>query len=66
MPEQQRNDWLRYAYHWIKENDSWCHLQMPVTKPITVDNGSMRAIAPTEKVPNAINLGPVIKELGGE
>ena len=31
-----------------------------------VDNGSMRAIAPTEKVPNAINLGPVIKELWGE
>lgn len=66
MPEQQRNDWLRYAYHWIKENDPWCHLQMPATKPISVDNGMMRAIAPTENVPNAINLGPVIKELWGE
>ena len=66
MPEQQRNDWLRYAYHWIKENDPWCHLQMPATKPISVDNGMMRAIAPTEDVPNALNLAPVIKELWSE
>ena len=68
LPEQQRNDWLRYAYGWIKENDPWCHMQMPATKPLDLPDRSKRmyrAIAPTENVPDGLNLAPVIKELWG-
>lgn len=60
LPEQQRQEWLRYAFHWIKENDPWCHLQMPGTR------GKARAIAPTENVPDGMNLTGTIKELWNE
>lgn len=29
QPEQARNDWLRYAWKWVRENDSAGHVQMP-------------------------------------
>ena len=60
LPEQQRQDWLRYAFHWVKENDPWCHIQMPGTR------GKARAIAPTENVPDGMNLTETIKELWNE
>lgn len=60
LPEQQRRDWLRYAFHWVKENDPWCHIQMPGTR------GKARAIAPTENVPDGMNLTETIKELWNE
>jgi hypothetical protein len=28
-PEKERNDWLRYAWKWVKETDPNGHLQMP-------------------------------------
>lgn len=33
---------------------------------VLVEDGLIGGIAPTSNVPNAINLGPVIKELWGE
>ena len=60
LPEQQRQEWLKYAFHWIKENDPWCHLQMPGTR------GQARSIAPTENVPDGMNLTETIKELWNE
>lgn len=69
LPEQQRQDWLRYAYHWIKENDPWCHMQMPGTRSVSLGNGKnaqARSIAPTENVPDGMNLTETIKELWNE
>lgn len=69
LPEQQRQEWLRYAYHWIKDNDPWCHLQMPGTRGASLGKGKgaiARSIAPTENVPDGMNLAGTIKELWNE
>jgi hypothetical protein len=42
QPEEYRNNWLRYAYDWIKETDPTGHLQMPVTRMITCPNETLR------------------------
>src|SRR5258708_12475437 len=42
QPEEYRNNWLRYAYNWIKETDPNGHLQMPVTRMITCPNHTLR------------------------
>lgn len=67
LPEKDRQDWLRYAYKWIKENDSNCHLQMPAHKPVRLKDksGTFRAIAPTKEVPDGMNIAETIKELWG-
>ena len=69
LPEQERQEWLRYAYHWIKENDPYAHLQMPGTRGASLGNGKWsmaRSIAPTENVPDGMNLTQTIKELWNE
>ena len=69
LPEQQRQEWIRYAYHWIKENDPWCHLQMPGTRGACLGNGRnalARSVAPTESIPDGMNLTETIKELWNE
>lgn len=69
LPEAQRQEWLRYAYHWIKENDRYAHLQMPGTRCYTLGlgkNGLARSIAPTANVPDGMNLTETIKELWNE
>ncbi len=43
QPEEYRNNWLRYAYHWIQETDPNGHLQMPVTRMITCPNETLRS-----------------------
>ncbi|MEI9896456.1 MAG: hypothetical protein WDN28_21990 [Chthoniobacter sp.] len=35
MPEKERNDWLRYAWQWVKDTDSNGHLQMPGSRILT-------------------------------
>src|SRR6266404_1842996 len=35
MPEKERNDWLRYAWKWVKATDPNGHLQMPGSRVIT-------------------------------
>jgi hypothetical protein len=35
LPEQERNNWLRYAWRWVKDNDSNGHLQMPGSRILT-------------------------------
>jgi hypothetical protein len=35
MPEQERNDWLRYAWKWVKDTDPNGHLQMPGSRIMT-------------------------------
>ena len=44
--EEYRNQWLVYAYHWIKGTDPNGHLEMPVSRMISCPNetlGSYRA-----------------------
>ena len=35
LPEAERNDWLRYAWKWVKETDPDGHLQMPGSRVMT-------------------------------
>jgi len=35
QPETYRNEWLRYAWNWLKENDSDGHLEMPGGRMLT-------------------------------
>ena len=35
LPEPVRNDWLRYAWKWVKDNDTNGHLQMPGSRIMT-------------------------------
>lgn len=64
LPEKERQDWLRYAYDWLKENDPYAHLQMPGTRNTSMGEGRCplaRSIAPTENVPDGMNLTGTIK-----
>jgi len=38
QPETYRNQWLEYAYGWIKKTDANGHLQMPVSRMISCPN----------------------------
>ena len=51
QPEEYRNNWLRYAYNWIKETDPNGHLQMPVTRMITCPNQTLRTYFANTKSP---------------
>jgi len=42
QPEAYRNQWLVYAYNWIKQTDPNGHLQMPVTRMISCPNETLR------------------------
>jgi len=35
LPEAERNDWLRYAWKWVKETDPNGHLQMPGSRVLS-------------------------------
>ena len=35
LPEQERNDWLRYAWKWVRATDPNGHLQMPGSRVMT-------------------------------
>lgn len=66
-PEKERNDWLRYAWKWVKEADPNGHLQMPgsrIMSPGTPDGprwywANMRS----EACPNGSNTEETIKEI---
>ena len=51
QPEAYRNQWLRYAYNWIKETDPNGHLQMPVTRMISCPNQTLRTYFANTKSP---------------
>lgn len=66
QPEHYRNEWLRYAYHWIRKNDPNGHLQMPGCRMITCPNetsGSYRANTRSEACPIGYSQEEVIREL---
>lgn len=64
--EDYRNEWLRYAYGWIKENDANGHLEMPGSRMITCPNesmGSYRANRRSDSCPVGYSQEETIKEI---
>ncbi|MDG3581065.1 hypothetical protein [Galbibacter pacificus] len=64
--EPYRNKWLSYAYHWIKDTDSYGHLQMPINRMISCPNnsqGSYRANTKSGNCPIGYNQEETIKAL---
>jgi hypothetical protein len=49
--EEYRNNWLVYAYNWIRKTDTNGHLQMPVTRMITCPNETLRSYFANTKSP---------------
>ena len=67
QPEKYRQDWLRYAYHWIKEHDSSAFLQMPVSRIVSLGRGKPmvknRANTRSAGVPDGMNLEETMKDI---
>ena len=64
--ESYRNEWLKYAYDWIKQNDPDGHLQMPGNRMITCPNetnGYYHANTKSEACPVGYSQEETIKEL---
>ena len=67
QPEQYRNDWLRYAHQWVADHDPNGHLQMPVTRVVTLGRGKgrlkYRANTRSVHCPDGMNNEETIKEI---
>jgi hypothetical protein len=50
--EEDRNNWLVYAWNWIKKTDPNGHLQMPVTRMISCPNETLRTYFANTKSPS--------------
>lgn len=69
QPEDYRNDWLTYAYHWIRNTDPNGHLEMPGHRMITCPNhteGNYRANMKSEACPSGYSQEEIIKRLWNE
>ncbi|MFY0256327.1 hypothetical protein ACDQ55_20505 [Chitinophaga sp. 30R24] len=67
QPEGYRNSWLQYAHEWIAAHDSNGHLQMPVTRVVTLgwDKPRLkyRANTHSENCPDGMNNEATIKAI---
>lgn len=66
QPELYRNNWLTYAYHWIKQTDRNGHLEMPGCRMISCPNlteGSYRANTRSAACPIGYSQEETIKSL---
>jgi len=67
LPENERNDWLRYAWKWVKDTDPIGHLEMPgsrVMTPGTPDGVRWYwANTKSDACPNGFNTERTIKEI---
>ena len=64
--EEYRNNWLEYAFNWIKKTDPDGHLQMPVSRMISCPNetaGSYRANIKSETCPVGYSQEKTIKHI---
>lgn len=65
--ETYQKEWLRYAYNWIRDNDSNGFLQMPVCRIMVVDGDQpvrkCHANTRTPDFPQGMNLEGTIKEI---
>jgi len=68
LPEAERNQWLHYAWKWIKETDPNGHLEMPGSRVITParNSGGPRwywANTRSDACPNGSNTEQTIREI---
>ncbi|MFV0331623.1 MAG: hypothetical protein ACK5KL_17680 [Dysgonomonas sp.] len=66
QPEEYRNEWIKYAYNWLKDTDSAGHLEMPGFRMITCPNeteNSYRANTKSEDCPFGYSQEETIKKL---
>ncbi len=67
MPEAARNDWLRYAWKWVRQTDPNGHLQMPGSRVMTPGKPDAPhwywANTRSEACPQGFNTEATIKEL---
>lgn len=66
QPEAYRNRWLRYAWKWIRENDSSGWLQMPGSRTLSAPAGRLRwywANTKSAAVPDGFNQEETIKAI---
>lgn len=66
QPEDYRNEWLVYAYHWIHRTDQNGHLEMPGCRMITCPNqteGNYRANMNSAACPFGYSQEETIKKL---
>lgn len=64
--EERRKEWLRYTYHWLKENDPNGFLEMPGARVVSIpkQRGIMsRAVDKSESVPYGMGIADTIAEL---
>jgi hypothetical protein len=65
--EKYRQDWLRYAYNWIKQTDENAFLAMPVSRLMDRGKGypiiKTRANTASAAVPDGLNLEETIKDI---
>jgi hypothetical protein len=52
LKEEARNNWLVYAWHWVKKTDPNGHLQMPVTRMLSCPNETLRTYFANTKSPS--------------
>jgi len=69
MPEAERNDWLRYAWKWVKDTDPNGHLEMPGSRllsPGTPDGPPWYwANTRSDACPKGFNTEETIKDIWG-
>lgn len=68
--EAYRKQWLRYAYDWVRDNDSDGFLQMPVSRLVSLcegkGRGKYRGNTQSQDNPDGLNVEETIKELWGK
>jgi hypothetical protein len=65
--EEYRQQWLKYAYNWVRENDPNGFLQMPVSRLVSLCEGKgigkYRANTRSRNNPDGLNVEKTIKKL---
>lgn len=68
QPENYRNEWLQYAWNWIKETDPNGHIEMPGLRGICCPNeteNTYRANTRSKACPSGYNQEETIKAIWG-
>jgi hypothetical protein len=69
LPETERDDWLRYAWKWVRETDANGHLEMPGSRVMSPGSPGgphwYNANTRSDACPNGFNTEETIKELWG-
>ena len=68
--EKYRDNWLRYAFEWVKKQDANGYLQMPARRILAAPTkGGVRiycANTPSKACPDGFNVEKTIKEIWGQ